>query len=256
MAVLLAERLLRQYRGTPFEPDLRRAFAKLTEMLPDAVSVRLDAMADCLSVMPAVQTAYDPDAFASLARAVIGRRRVEMAYWTAGRNATSSRMFDPYHLALIDDGWYAIGHCHCRQEVLVFAVQRVRSVRETGETFDRPADFRVEDYMGGSFRAVRGEGHHRVVLRFTPEFAGRMAEKTWHPSQTSEGTADGGLLLRFEVSDLREVKRLVMFWGTDCEVLEPNELRDMIFRQCQTQLSRLKTTPACAAPGDVAAPAS
>src|SRR4051812_27335306 len=37
VAVLLAERLLRQYRGTPYEQDLRRAFAKMTEMLPDAV---------------------------------------------------------------------------------------------------------------------------------------------------------------------------------------------------------------------------
>ena len=28
-----------------------------------------------------------------------------------------------------------------------------------------------------------------------------------------------------EVSDLREVKRWVMFWGTECNVLEPDELR-------------------------------
>jgi hypothetical protein len=28
------ERLMRQFRGTPFEPDLRQAIAKLGEMLP------------------------------------------------------------------------------------------------------------------------------------------------------------------------------------------------------------------------------
>jgi proteasome accessory factor B len=238
VALLLAERLLRQYRGTPYESDLQRAFAKMTGLLPDAISVRLDAVADCLSVLPAVQTAYDPELFAAMASAVVCRRRVEMVYWTAGRDATTSREFDPYHLALIGEGWYAIGHCHYRGEVLVFAVQRVRSVRETGESFDLPADFRVEDYMEGSFRAVRGEGHYRVVLRFTPKFAGRLSEKVWHHSQTSEATSDGGLLLRFEVSDLREVKRFVMFWGADCEVLEPRALQGMIARECQTILSQ------------------
>src|SRR3954451_14935753 len=63
VALLLAERLLRQYRGTPFERDLRRAFGKLSEMLPDGISVRLDSMADCLSVLPAVGTDYDPETF-------------------------------------------------------------------------------------------------------------------------------------------------------------------------------------------------
>jgi proteasome accessory factor B len=238
VSMLLAERVLRQYRGTPFERDLSRAFAKVTDLLPDAISLRLDQMADCLSVMPAVQISYDPETFATLASAVVRRRRVKMVYWTAGRNETRSRLFDPYHLTLIDDGWFVIGHCYYRREILVFAVQRVRSIREEGETFDLPADFRVEDYMGDSFRALRGEGRYRVVLRFTPEFAGRIAEKVWHRSQTSETANDGGLIVRFEVSDLREVKRWVMFWGTDCEVLEPNVLIEQIKEACRANLGR------------------
>ncbi|MBV8382995.1 MAG: WYL domain-containing protein [Planctomycetaceae bacterium] len=228
VALMLAEQLLRQYRGTPYERDLRRAFAKMTALLPDEVTVRLDEAADCLSVMPAVEIAYDPEAFAALASALARRRRAEMVYWTAGRNVTTSRMLDPYHLMLKDEAWYAIGLDGYRGEVRVFAVQRIRSVRETGETFDRPADFRVEDYMGGSFRTVRGEGHYQVELRFAPEFAGRIAEKVWHPSQEIEPTPDGALILRLQVSDLREVKRWVMFWGPDCEVLGPEELRDSI----------------------------
>jgi predicted DNA-binding transcriptional regulator YafY len=238
VAVLLAERLLRQYRGTPFEGDLKRAFAKMTMLLPDAISVRLDAAADCLSVLPSVQTTYDPAIFEALARAAVGRLSVEMVYWTAGRNATTSRGFDPYTLMLRDEGWYAVGRCHHRNEVLVFALQRVRSLRETGERFDSPSEFRVEDYMGGSFRAVRGDGDHRVVLRFKADFAGRIAEKVWHASQTIEPMTDGGLILRFEVSDLREVKRWVMFWGAECTVLEPDDLRRAVGEELHLLMAR------------------
>lgn len=237
VAVLLAERLLRQYRGTPFEGDLRRAFAKMTAMLPDAVTVRVDALADCLAVVPASQADYDPASFAALASAAARRRRVEMVYWTPGRDETAGRVFDPYSLMLRGEDWYAVGHCHRRGEVLVFALQRVRSVRETGEPFDRPAGFDVAGYMEDSFRAVRGEGRHRVALRFTRESAGRIAEKVWHRSQSVEREPDGGLVLRMEVSDLREVKRWAMFWGSTCEVLEPRELRDSIFDECRARLS-------------------
>lgn len=243
VAVLLAERVVRQYRGTPFEQDLRRAFAKMTELLPDAVSVRLDDVADCLSVLPAVQTSYDPETFEALARAAVGRRRVEMVYWTAGRNATTSRGFDPYALMLRDEGWYAVGRCHHRDEVLVFALQRVRSVRETGGTFDRPADFLVADYMGGSFGTVRGDGHYRVALRFTPEFAGRVAEKVWHPSQVIEWTEGGGLIVRFVVNDLREIVRFAMYWGDQCQATEPAELREAIFRECRGMMVRHDDLP-------------
>jgi predicted DNA-binding transcriptional regulator YafY len=60
ISLYLAERMMHQFRGTRFEPDLRRAISKLNEMLPDGVSVRLDQIPDFLSVLPAAETDYDP----------------------------------------------------------------------------------------------------------------------------------------------------------------------------------------------------
>ena len=158
--------MLRHFHGTPFEPDLRQAIAKLADMLPDNLTVRLDSIGDFLSVLPAVEAEYDPDSFCALLRAVVGQRQLDMVYWTASRNETTRRDFDPYELSLVDDGWYVFGYCHKAAEIRQFAVQRVRLVKETGETFDRPADFRAVDYMKGSFRAMRGGGEYAVVLRF------------------------------------------------------------------------------------------
>jgi predicted DNA-binding transcriptional regulator YafY len=238
VALYLVERLMRQLEGTPFESDLRQVIDKLGTMLPDGVSVRLDAMADVLAVLPAARPYYDPESFCALSTAVVCRHRVEMVYWTAGRNETNRRVFDPYDLVLIDDGWYAIGYCHLRGEVRTFAVQRIRSLLATGETFDRPAEFRVEDYMQGSFRAVRGDGDYEVVLRFTLDVAGRIAEKRWHPSQTIEHQPDGSLIVRFHLTSLVEVKRWVMYWGSQCEVMEPDNLREIITKDLQLGIAQ------------------
>jgi predicted DNA-binding transcriptional regulator YafY len=163
LGLYLSERMLRQFHGTPFEADLRQAIAKLADMLPDNVTVRLDSIGDFMSVLPAVEAEYAPDSFCALLRAVVGQRRLNMVYWTASRNETTRRDFDPYELSLVDDGWYVFGYCHKAAEIRQFAVQRVRLVKETGETFDRPADFRGEDYMEGSFRAMRGGGEYAVA---------------------------------------------------------------------------------------------
>ncbi len=138
-------------------------------------------------------------------------------------------VFDPYDLVLAaDDDWCLIGYCHLRNDIRLFKFQRVRSAVETGECFCRPAGFRARDYRAESFGTIRGDGDFHVVLRFTQAYTGRIAEKQWHATQVVEPQPDGTLILRLHVNDLCLIKRWVMFWGAECEVLEPEELITML----------------------------
>jgi len=66
------------------------------------------------------------------------------------------------------------------------------------------------------------------VLRFTQAYAGIIREKEWHPGQVLEPQPDGALILRLHVNDHRLIKRWVMYWGPECQVLEPAELIAMV----------------------------
>jgi len=232
VALLVAAQVMDQYRGTPFERDLRQALARISNMLPAKIEIPLDELTGCLSVLPRVQTSYDPEIFRVLVAAVRQSRQLSMVYWTAGRNETQRRTIDPYDLVLApDDDWCLIGHCHLRNDIRLFKVQRVRSAVETGECFCRPAGFRAKDYMAESFGTIRGDGDFHVVLRFTRAYAGLIAEKQWHASQVVEPQPDGSLILRLHVNDLRLLKRWVMYWGAECEVEEPGELRRLVLNE-------------------------
>src|SRR5271157_1924366 len=234
VALLVSAQVMDQYRGTPFEHDLRKALAKISRSLPDTIEVPLDEVTSYLSVLPRVRTTYDPDTFRVLVRGVCHSRQVSIVYWSASRNETLTRTVDPYDLVLApDDDWCLIGHCHLRNDIRLFKVQRVRSAVETGELFCRPAGFRARDYMAETFGTIRGDGDYHVVLRFTPAYAGLIAEKQWHAGQVLEPQPDGTLILRLHVNDLRLVKRWVMYWGPDCEVLEPEELIAMVVSDLQ-----------------------
>jgi len=238
IAMLLGRRLLGQYRGTPFERDLHRAYQKLSELLPERVTIRLDTLGDCLAVMPAVEMEYDPATFSTLARAVLESRCIEVTYRTAQCGELTHRTLKPYGLLFREESWYVVAWDSLRQDIRMFAVQRFCSVLETGERFERPADFRISDYLAGTFGVVRGDETHHVVLRFHPPIAKRISEKTWQPGQTLEWLSDGCLLLRFQVNDLRQVKRWVMSWGADCEVLGPEDLRASIKKDLKQMLTR------------------
>ena len=230
--------MLRQFRGTPFERDLRRAIDKLGELLPAGVTVRLDTIADFLSVLPSTQVEYDPDSFCtSLARSSAACA----CTWSTGQPAGTRQ---PVATSILTSyRWFPMaGTCSAiaiARRVRQFAATRLASVKETGETFDRPADFCVESFMKDGFHALRGDGDHDVVLRFGPMVAGLIKEKTWHHSQKLEPQPDGCLIVRLHVSDCGTIKRWAMSWGSDCEVLGPPELREMIGGEVREMLSAM-----------------
>ena len=45
-----------------------------------------------------------------------------------------------------------------------------------------------------------------------------------------------------QLSSLVEIKRWVMWWGTECEVLEPEELRELIAREVREMALRDKVS--------------
>lgn len=230
VSVFLAERLIRQYRGTPFETDLARAFERITRMLPEEITVSLEAAADTLSVTPCVLTIQDVETFHNLTTAIQTSRQLRLLYWSASQNRETDRIVDPLHLSLVDNDWYLIAYCHTRQEIRMFSTVRIRGSEPTGQKFQRPDDFDITTYLGNSFRAVRGESDQiwNVRLRFGLEMSGRISEKVWHHTQTLEPQSNGSVIMNLQVSSLIEIRRWVLYWGADCQVLEPEELREQV----------------------------
>ena len=229
VALLISAQVMDLYRGTPFEHDLRQALVKIARSLPQRVEVPLDVLTGCLAVLPRVQTTYDPEVFRTLVAAVEQSRRLSMVYWTAGRNAVAQergpvRPGSGGRRRLVPDWPLPPSE---GDPALQSPARCARPPRRANH-FVRPVDFQARDYMAESFGTIRGDGHYQVALRFTPASAGRIREKQWHPSQIVELQEDGSLILRLQVNDLREIKRWVLFWGPDCEVVEPKELIAMV----------------------------
>lgn len=235
IAFFLAERLMQQYRDSPFAKDLATAFRKLTAALPDQVSIDLSHLDEGFSFRSKPAKNGDVERFRQLTRAIRAGRQLELVYWTASRDVTCRRAVDPYHLASVAGEWYLVAFCHMREDVRMFVPGRIRSLKETGERFERPPDFSIAAYLDATFTIVRGKGPPRTIkLRFAPEAARYIREKEWHPTQKIVDLLDGSLILTLKVSHLLEVRRLALHWGADCEVLAPTELR----KQVQAELRR------------------
>lgn len=146
-ALLMSRELLRP--AAVLGPALDGAFGKLEPLLIRAARTYLVQMRDVVGVRALGAKLQAPAAahLQALQRALLEGRRLRLRYHAMSRDEETDRRVDPYHLTLFQGGFYLVAHCHLRQAVRLFAVERIREVRVLGERFVRPADFDVDRYL-------------------------------------------------------------------------------------------------------------
>lgn len=227
-ALLVAEKALQQYRGTSFEKPLLSAIRKMEQSLPDTISLNLADIEQTFSFRTRAEPILNLDVFQTLAKATAARRQLELSYRKPGGQRAELRLIDPYHLANINGEWYLFAYDHDRKDIRTFVPARVKSVRQTGRTFDRPQKFSLDKRLRDSFGVHSGQGEFDVVIRFNARVADYIHEKKWHESQQLRELKGGGVELRLKLSSLGEIERWILSWGGDATVMKPRELADAI----------------------------
>lgn len=229
VAVLLAEKLARQYRGTALGHQIEAAFAKILSAVTDVISVDLNALAEAHSFEAAATTEPNFETIRNLGRAINERRRIRMDYFTAARGELNTRQADPLHLRNALGEWYLIAWDHLRQAPRDFLISRIRALAVTEEQFTWPASFDLDEYLNSGFGMIRGGQLQEVEILFDQYQARWIRERSqFHTTEERAEQPDGSLLLRMKVTALDGVKRFVMQYGAHATVIKPKELRQSI----------------------------
>jgi len=96
--------------------------------------------------------------------------------------------------------------------------------------------------MRHSFKVMQDE-LYTVRVRISPGWARYVGEKIWHESQKAKKNGDGSLELSFRIAGLDEIKRWVLSFGPECQVLEPEKLKEMVRKDLSRNLAQYSTGP-------------
>lgn len=225
LAFFLSVEVAKQYLGTGLEKTLRSAVDKLSKNVKGSITVNLDTLRSHYSFSAPFLLTVNEQVLLDFHHAIAGSKRVWMRYYTASRDEHTERTVHPYHLSNVRGDWYLVAYDEFRQGIRNFAVGRIEEWKLLTETFKRDPEFSVGKYMEAGFQAEHGGDVADVCIRFAPLAARYVREKHWHPSQQIQEQDNGGLILKFQTSGLGEVKRWVLQYGGDAEVIAPESLR-------------------------------
>jgi predicted DNA-binding transcriptional regulator YafY len=227
-AVMIAEKVLDQYRGTPLFARLEETFERIRGYLPERVRVSREALEGRLAFFFPPAARFRPEVWDAVAAGISRDRTLRIEHTTPGQEKPFARDVDPYFAVSHAGAWYLIGYCHHKKDIRTFAFSRISAARALDATFEMPADFDLDAYLGPRFGIMRGEREHTVRLRFSQVLAPFVLERDWHPTQSLAKRRDGSVDLSFRVNDLFEVRRWALSWGPGAEVLAPRELREAV----------------------------
>ena len=258
VALLVSHDLLDHGGAGPFGPAAASAFGKIRALLTPRALAIVDAMRATVGtrVVGAKLQLGAESHLTEIQTALAARRTLRLRYHSLSRGAETERRVDPYHLTFFNSGLYLVGHCHLRGDVRIFAVERIRAAATLRDTFTIPDGFDAESYLRSAWGMVRGD---LVVVRavFSRAVAPWIRERLWHASQELRELPGGRLELRLRVADTVEVRRWLLGFGAEVDVLAPLALREAIRREAERLVAvlapaRKPLARAAAGPGPAA----
>ena len=234
-ALYFSKKLVVNLAAPPFSDDIASAFKKIESALPDRNIKFLDSLDNMISVRAdAPKDLEHRKATIRVMMEAIGEEvKVRMQYYSVHSQQKKTYTIHPYRLMYFRGGLYLFAFVEEYRQIRTFAVERIESMEKTRESFEKPADFSVENYLESAFGVVK-EDPFDVEIIFNADIAEYVRSRVWHPSQQVREIGGGRISMKMHVGGEFELGSWILSFGPSATVVTPDRLR----RRVEAELVR------------------
>lgn len=194
----------------------------LNRLAPDLEAL---VRAETLAVQAGPRATADEVILAEVRQAVLAGQPLGFIYSRPGTEARR-RVMTPCGL-MFGRANYLVAADRETGAIKTFRLDRMSAVKAEPGVAVPPADFDLQVFAGQSF-GIYQDAIEDVVLKITPEGADEARGWRWHPTQTLEDQPDGGVIVRFRASGMRELAWHLFTWGEQVEIVAPARLKAVL----------------------------
>jgi len=175
--------------------------------------------------------------FEEVGNALLKRQRLQIEYYSKGKDETTNREISPQRLIFYRDNWYLDAYCHMREGLRSFALDGIKESELLNKKAQEVSEKELNENFSESYGIFSGKATQKAKLRFAPERARWVSGETWHGQQISSYDKDGFYILEFDYNQDPELVMEIVKHGSAVEVLGPASLRKRIKDELTKALS-------------------
>lgn len=156
-------------------------------------------------------------------RAASDQLCVRLEYMTIEHGLTQ-RTVEPYFIVFRRHAFYFVALCQLRNEFRTFRIDRIQKFEMTDKRFSRRRGIRAVDYFADSWQLYHGQAVE-VVVHFKGRAARVVTSSQHHLKEEVESLDQDEALYRVTVNGTEEIRRWILGFGDEAEVIAPSSLR-------------------------------
>ena len=165
--------------------------------------------------------------------------KLQMTYHRFGQQESYTITIEPYAIKVFKQRWYLLAKNPKREAPTVYALDRVKELMETEETFQFPEDFNTEAFFRDCYGVMNtDEKAQRIVIRANAPYMNYVRTLPLHHSQKEIKTTDQYADFEFYLKPTFDFRQELLAQGHDVEVLLPAQLREEMKEMLEKMLSR------------------
>lgn len=160
-----------------------------------------------------------------LFEAIVNKQPLRITYQPYGRDAYE-RVVHPYFIKQYNNRWFLFGYSKegLYENIVNMPFDRIQSIAYEAIPFVENTLCHFDEFFDDIIGVTKTQGElQTVVLHVAPARLPYILSKPLHPSQHNRRATDG--IIELKVIPNRELYQLLLSFGPDIEVLEPDEIR-------------------------------
>lgn len=206
----------------------------LRTWLYNTISVS-NALANCESIKDRILLEYVPSGQEYLMKildALKENRILNMTYHSYWKEEESNFDVEPFCVKLFRQRWYLIARStytyYHRQGPRIYALDRIRNLSPTEETFEIPKDWNASDFFIGAFGVIADAQTkcEPIKLKVNASQANYIRDLKLHDTQEEEERNEEYSIFTYYLRPTYDFQQELLWHGEDVVVLEPKWLRE------------------------------
>ncbi|MDR3297409.1 MAG: WYL domain-containing protein [Prevotellaceae bacterium] len=165
---------------------------------------------------------------------------LEICYQSFSKAQPSTFEVAPYCVKVFRQRWYVVAHSPAIDKIMVYALDRIQSLRTTGNKFKLPKDFDGAAFFDSCYGVIAGDqtAPETVLVKVFGNQINYLRTLPMHHSQKEVEEEKSHVIFEYYVKPTYDFVQAILSLGSSAEVLAPQSLRTHI-RKMVKEMGRM-----------------